>query len=260
MIVTFTGYYGYSGGARMTIITTDQYTLYCGDALDILPSLTGAGDALVTDPPYMLTSGGQTAGGLHERIGGGGEYDNGGNFFEGDCPEWRDFMPLLHSCLRENAHAYVMADSKNQLEMQVQALAAGFRFHNLLYWDKGSCTPNRWYMKNAEYVGFFFKGKAFAIRNCSSKQGVTMPQIDQSAHPTEKPVLLMRHYIENSSLPGEVVIDPFMGSGTTGVAAIRAGRRFIGIERDPRWFDVAQERIEQAANNSLHQTVDLFSK
>ncbi|MDX9690522.1 MAG: site-specific DNA-methyltransferase [Alphaproteobacteria bacterium] len=239
------------------LVTTDKYTLYCGDALDILPEINGV-DLCVTDPPYMLTSGGRTEGGLHERI--GGEYDNSGNFFEGDCPEWRDFMPLIYACLREDAHAYVMADSKNQFEMQRSALEAGFRFHNLLYWDKGTCTPNRWYMKNAEYVGFFFKGKGFAINDCSSKQGLYVPQIDQTAHPTEKPALLMRHYITNSSKAGECVIDPFMGSGTTGVAAIRAGRRFIGIERDPRWFDVAQERIEQAANNSLHQTVDLFSK
>lgn len=211
----------------------------------------------MSDPPYLLTSGGMTEGGLHERFGGGGVYDNGGNFFE-DCPAWSDFVPLIYGCLRDDAHCYLMADSKNQFEMQAQALAAGFSFHNLLYWDKGTCTPNRWYMKNAEYVGFFFKGKAFAINECGSKQGIHVPQVDESRHPTEKPVALMKHYVLNSTQVGETVIDPFMGSGTTGIAAVRAGRKFVGIERDPRWFEVAVKRLEAEILAMPKQTIDLF--
>ena len=85
-----------------------------------------------------------------------------------------------------------------------------------------------------------------------------VPQRDESEHPTEKPVLLMKHYIENSTQPGDTVMDPFMGSGTTGVAAVMAGRKFIGIERDPRWFETAAARIEQALSDSSKQTIDLF--
>lgn len=239
-------------------LETDAYTLICGDALDILPTIEGM-DLCLTDPPYELTSGGNAE---HETSMQGcfakDRYENSGNFFEGDIPEWSDFMPLLYGCLRDNAHCYTMADSKNQLEMQVQALAAGFQFHNLLYWDKGTCTPNRWYMKNAEYVGLFFKGKAFRINDCGSKQGIYVPQVDETMHPTEKPVALMKHYIMNSTQPGEVVIDPFMGTGTTGIAALRAGRKFIGIERDPRWFEVAKARIEAETLAYREQTIDLF--
>lgn len=236
-------------------IITDHFTLIHGDALEILPTITGM-DCLVTDPPYALTSGGNTTGemsGCFSRD----QYDNSGAFFD-DIPEWADFMPLLHGCLRDTAHAYIMADSKNQFEMQAQALAAGFRFHNLLYWDKGTCTPNRWYMKNAEYVGFFFKGKAFPINDCSSKQGIHVAQRDESLHPTEKPVHLMQHYITNSTRPGETVIDPFMGTGTTGVAAVRAGRKFVGIEKDQRWFDVAAQRLQDCVADMGKQTMDLF--
>lgn len=236
-------------------IETEEYTLILGDSLEILPTITGM-DLVLSDVPYELTSGGATEGGLHERIGDG--YDNGGNFFEGDCPEWSDFMPMLYACLRENAHCYTMSDSKNVQAMLNEGEAAGFRFHNLLYWDKGSCTPNRWYMKNAEYVGFFFKGKAFSINDCSSKQGIHIAQVDESAHPTEKPVLLMKHYVMNSTQPGETVIDPFCGSGTTGVAAIRAGRKFVGIERDPRWFEVARQRMEAEILARPKQTMDFF--
>lgn len=237
------------------IIQNDHYTLIQGDALDVMPTITGM-DLCLTDAPYLLTSGGMTEGGLHERI--GGTYDNSGHFFDGDCPTWEQMMPLVFACLRDNAHFYTMADSKNQLEMQVQALAAGFRFHNLLYWDKGTCTPNRWYMKNAEYVGFFFKGKAFSINDCSSKQGIYVAHQDVSEHPTEKPVALMKHYIHNSSKAGETVFDPFCGTGTTGVAAIRAGRKFVGIEKDPRWFDVARARLDAEISAMPKQTVDLF--
>ena len=66
-------------------------------------------------------------------------------------------------------------------------------------------------------------------------------------HPTEKPVPVMRHIIEASSRPGSTVLDPFMGSGTTGVACMQTGRRFIGVEIDPGYFEIAKRRIEDAA-------------
>lgn len=66
-------------------------------------------------------------------------------------------------------------------------------------------------------------------------------------HPTEKPVPLMADLVSLYTNPGDLVLDPFMGSGTTGVACLKLGRRFVGIERDPKFFDLACERIEQAA-------------
>lgn len=241
---------------------SEGVTLYCGDALDILPRLSGI-DLCVSDPPYALTSGGNNTDNpdcirLRKSLGEG--YDNSGHLFEGECPTWHDIMQAIYPCLRDDAHFYTMADSKNQFEMQIQARAAGFRFHNLLYWDKGTCTPNRWYMKNAEYVGLFFKGKAFSINDCSSKQGIYIKHTDETTHPTEKPVALMQHYITNSSKQNEVVLDPFMGTGTTGIAALRSGRRFIGIEKDRKWFDVARKRIMDEIRYPFDNTLDLFYK
>ncbi|MFZ9264856.1 MAG: DNA-methyltransferase, partial [Polynucleobacter sp.] len=71
-------------------------------------------------------------------------------------------------------------------------------------------------------------------------------------HPTQKPVELMNFCIEQLGMP-EIILDPFMGSGTTGVAAIQMGRKFIGIEREPKYFDIACKRIEQASKQ-----VDMF--
>lgn len=234
----------------MDKIQIGECTLYHGDAMKIMPELYLAGeqvDCIVTDPPYELTSGGATEGGLHERLGTGThEYGNTGHLVLCEI-DWIDFMPELHNLLRRG-HAYVMSNNRNVQAMLVAAEQAGFGFHNLLVWDKITATPNRWYMKNCEYIGMFYKGTAQRINDCSSKQLIKCAQVDESIHPTEKPVPLMEHYILNSTDPGMIVADPFMGSGSTGVAAVRSGRRFVGIEQDAQYFEIAVERITRAVN------------
>ena len=139
-----------------------------------------------------------------------------------------------------------MTNGRNLKDMQAAAEAAKFRLHTILVWDKRTALPNKYYQNVTEFGLFMFKGKAFTIADPSSKNLVSIFQRDESEHPTEKPVELMRFWIGNSSKPGEIVLDPFMGSGTTGVAALQLGRNFIGIEKDPRWFDIACKRIEDA--------------
>lgn len=251
-------------------IETDHYAIYLGNAVELLKELPPC-DLLLTDPPYKLTAGGNTN--HASRMGGAfgaGRYNNGGEIVE--CPhEWPEFMKPCFDHLKTPGHAYFMANDKNQFEMQSEALKAGFRFHNLLNWQKGSCTQNRWYMKDTEYIGFFFKGAAFSINDCGAKQSIYMPQTDESheflpldkegkpeSHPTEKPVDLMRFYIRNSSQRGQVVSDPFMGSGTTGVAAMMEGRKFIGVEISEKWFRVAHQRLERAVRLSREQNLELF--
>ena len=73
-------------------------------------------------------------------------------------------------------------------------------------------------------------------------------------HPTEKPVALVEHYIRNSTQVADTVLDPMMGSGTTMVAAIEAGRACIGIEKDPRWFEVAYQRAANAAGIAVAES------
>lgn len=69
---------------------------------------------------------------------------------------------------------------------------------------------------------------------------------ERVAHPTQKPLALMRWCVERANSKDETILDPFMGSGTTGVAAVQMGRQFIGIEREPKYFDIACKRIEDA--------------
>lgn len=220
--------------------------LLLGDMLEIVPSLGGV-DCAVSDPPYKLTSGGQRSNASIQMQGkfAHDKYNNDGKFIPCDV-DWSDFMPPIFGALKDSAHAYVMANNRHVQNMLSSAEGAGFKFHNLLVWNKGTATPNRWYMKNLEYTGFFYKGKAFSINDCGSAQLHKIPNVLNAAHPTEKPPELMAVYIGNSTQRGEMVLDPFMGSGTTGVACAKLGRKFIGIELEPKYFEIACERIKKA--------------
>jgi len=216
--------------------------LYLGDMREILPSLGECADLACFDPPYQLESGGNTTGEMGGKFS-KDRYDNSGSIVDTDI-DWPDFMPLVYQSLRGDAHAYVMANNRHVQNMLFSAEESGFRFHNLLVWDKSTATPNRWYMKNCEFTGFFFKGKAKYVNDCGARQLIHVPQESYGDHPTTKPVMLMRHYVEQSTKRGETVLDPFMGSCATGAACIQSGRRFIGIEIDPEYFDLSCKRIE----------------
>lgn len=219
-------------------------TLYLGECRDILPNLSDI-SVVVTDPPYLVTSGG-----FGEPEGGFGgwikdSYDNKGKIVACDL-DWTDWLPLIPSTLRDVAHVYIFSNDRNLSVARGAAEAAGLKFHRLLIWDKRAALPNRWYQQTCEFVLFMRQGKARMINDPSSKSLQSIFQRDESSHPTEKPVALCALYIKNSSDTGDTVLDPFMGSGTTGVAAIRSGRKFIGCEIDPKYFDIACHRIESA--------------
>lgn len=226
--------------------TIGRATLYLGDCLEVMPTLTPC-DLVCTDPPYLVSKGGFAAN-LQLEGGFGGwmkDYGNQGDIVPCDMA-FDEWMPLVHAALAPQAHAYFMSNGRNVKAMQTSAEAAKFRFHTLLVWDKRAALPNKYYQNVTEFGLFMFKGKAKTINDPSSKNLVSIFQRDESSHPTEKPVELMRYWIANSSEAGGTVLDPFMGSGTTGVAALQIGRNFIGIERDPRYFDIACERIDKA--------------
>ncbi len=227
-------------------------TLYHGDSLNVMRDMMASGERaalLVSDAPYKLTSGGKGAGLRDRHIPMRGKFDSGlysndGNIVVCDL-DWSDWLKLAYEVLVDDADAYLMANDKEIFRAWQAAIDAGFKFHNLLPWNKGTVTPNKYYMKQFEFTGYFWKGAARTINDPSSVQGWFQcpPRGEACSHPTQKPVELMQHYIENSSQPGDVVFDPFMGSGTTGVAALRCGRRFVGVEIDEPHFAVACERM-----------------
>lgn len=215
-----------------------------GDALELLKNIPdGSVDLIVTDPPYRCISGGR-AGKKNQPK--GILTVNDGKLFKHNDVKARDWFPELHRVLKDGAQCYIMVNLLNLYEYLTLASGTGFHVHNLLVWKKNNVTPNRWYMKNAEFTLFLCKGKAKPINDCGSKQVYECANIVGSKlHPTEKPVELMELYIKNSSNQGDIVLDPFLGSGTTAVAAIRTGRRYIGFELDAKYFEIAQKRINE---------------
>lgn len=217
--------------------------LILGDARELLRNVPNeAIDCVVTDPPYSVISGGNKPAPGHKRPT-GMLAANDGRIFKHNDVKFREYLHDLYRVLRDPGHMYLMVNFKNLEEALAELRRAGFGIHNLLIARKQNATPNRWYMKNVEYTIFARKGAAFPINDCGSMtcHDWTNP-IGKKTHETEKSVDLMRGYVENSTQPGDTVLDPFMGTGATGVACKQSGRRFMGFEIDVTYYRIACQR------------------
>ena len=210
-----------------------------GDARLLLRRMTGIADLVVTDPPYRLTSGGKSAvmGGKFSIQ----NYDNSGLLM--DVVNWSEIATPIHAAAKADADCYVMCNDKNMRACLNWFEDAGWKLHNILVWDKISPTRNRWYMKNVEFICYFWKGRAKTINHPGCKQTFVMPRPNDAIHPTQKPVEMLQTWVTNSSQPGDLVLEPFSGSAATLVAAMRAGRRAIGIELEPEHYAASLARL-----------------
>ena len=156
------------------------------------------------------------------------------------------WIPELFRVLKDSSHCYIFTNVLNLSEMLIESQKAGFKLHNLLVWEKNNCTPSQYYMKNCEYVLFLRKGKAKWINDIGGSKTVHQFNniIGKKTHPCEKPTELLSFYINNSSKIGDVVFDPFMGTGNTGLSALESGRKFIGVEIDKEYFSIAEEKLK----------------
>lgn len=222
----------------------EEINLINGDCLNVMKEIPSESiDLIVTDPPYKTISGGNKskwASGYPNSV----LSKNDGKIFEHNDINHLDWLKECYRVLKNSSHIYIMTNLLNLFTIQQLAERVGFKTHNLLIWEKNNANANRWYMKNCEYVLFMRKGNAKTINNPSSK---TVHKFDNitgnKIHPTEKPVELMELYILNSSKEGETVLDPFMGCGSTILAAIKNNRIGIGIEKDEEYFKIAEQRI-----------------
>lgn len=213
--------------------------IYCGDCREILPQLSQI-SLIVSDVAYETISGGQPG----EGGPGGILKPNRGKVFEYNDIQPKEYAKLFYNVLVDPAHCYVMTNVLNMETMLREFRLAGFELHNLIPWIKDNATPNKWYMKDVEYAPMFRKGAAFPINDCGEKTSCFYPNPKDKLHETEKPIGLMSKWIRNSSQPGQVVLDPFCGSGTTLVAAKQLSRLSIGIDIDEAKCEVAALRVE----------------
>ena len=228
-----------------------QVSLHKGDCLEFLKDIPDESvDLVVTDPPYKIVAGGCTNVGNMATTGVLSRNTKAvrtGKLFEHNDVTFSDWLPDVYRVLKEASHCYIMINGRNLSELQSECEKVGFTYQNLLVWNKGNVTPNKWYMNQCEFILMLRKGKAKNIKNMGTSTLLDVQNIiGKKVHPTEKPAYLMKILIENSSEQGEVVLDPFMGSGSTGIACVTENRNFIGIELDEQYFEVAQDRIKQA--------------
>jgi site-specific DNA-methyltransferase (adenine-specific) len=202
----------WGGGVNRPVVIGDCQ-LWLGDCMDILPTL-GKVDAVITDPPYGIGFAAQPT--KWQRL-------------AGKTPEqWDDkLVDGLHA-LRSLGKVQVIWGG-NYYDLP--------QTRGWLSWFKPDAPPS---MASFELAWTNMDRNA---RQLSVSIGAT--NAERVGHPTQKPLALMRWCIEQAGNPASI-LDPFMGSGTTGVAATQLGRSFIGIEREPKYFDIACRRIEQA--------------
>lgn len=232
-----------------------------GEALATLRTLPDASvDVVVTDPPY--SSGGMFRG---DRARPGKEKCEGGGYvngappidrpdYDGDCRDQRTYAMWcgmwLQECLRivKPGGVICVFTDWRQLPTVTDALQlAGWVWRGIGIWDKTEAArPQRgWFRNQCEYVPWASKGPMPNEGECLP--GVWRQSViaDAKHHVAGKPVPVMRGIVQICPAGG-VVLDPFMGSGTTGVACAREGRDFIGIEQNADYFPIAQRRISEA--------------
>lgn len=223
----------------MRVETIGNATLYLADVWDAVPALKADGScALIMDPPY-------SSGGYQEAGKGGGSI---GSTVEhriaGDTRSTRGYQRLLRFvCQRIPAHeVYCFTDWRMWTYTFDVIEDGGFRVRSMLVWNKGSGGMGVKWRGQHELICWGARGSLKP--GWGSGNVLTFDRSGNAHHPTEKPVGLIAELVKAADR--EVVVDPFMGSGTTGVAAVTMGRRFIGIEIDPQHFETARERIAAA--------------
>lgn len=233
------------------MIKIGDATLYCGDCMDVLPTLPKV-DAVITDPPYEDEAHTKGRRLLGKQESGKRTVEYGALDFSMMSDELRMKSSLLAAELCSGwMLSFCQAEAVSLWREAHEA--AGAKYKRAMVWLKPDGAPQ--FTGDRPGMGYesivaSWCGSGRSKWNGGGRHGVfSHPHRESSSpkqHMTQKPSTLMRELVALFTDHGNTILDPFMGSGTTGVAAIQMGRKFIGIERDPRYFDIACERISRA--------------
>lgn len=201
-------------------------TLYCGDCLEILPML-GKVDAVITDPPYGIKrdKGFEGFGGFGKPI--------ARTVYHGDWDNERPCKAVFDEMLTHSAKAIIFGGN-----FFADMLPVG---NHWIVWDKLNTMPS---FGDCELAWTNIKRNS--VKKITVEYNGLLGKETSRQHATQKPVAIMGHCVNNYTDATNTILDPFMGSGTTGVACMNLDRKFIGIEIDQKYFDIACERIERA--------------
>lgn len=216
------------------------FELHQGDAVEWLRTLDGESvDLVVTDPPYESLEKhrkrGTTTRLKHSKA-------SSNDWFEVfPNARFEELFAELYRVLKRNTHCYVFCDQETMFVAKPIAERAGFKFWKPLIFDKVKIGMGYHYRARYELILFFEKGKR-RLNDLSVPDVLRFPRVWRG-YPTEKPVALAETLIRQSTEPGELVIDPFIGSGAFGVAALKLGRRFAGCDTSGAAIDLAGGRL-----------------
>jgi site-specific DNA-methyltransferase (adenine-specific) len=213
------------------------------DCIDFLRGMPDASvDLIVTDPAYSGMNRHMKFG--HGRIVGHyGKPDNERWFheFSDDPDTYALFLRECHRVLRQDRHIYIMFDSFSMLSLGA-LVRESFEVKGVVVWDKVHLGMGHYFRRRHEQIVFASKGKRKVSRR-DLPDVWAIPRIHRAAYPTQKPAKLFELMVRASAEPGFLVCDPFCGSGSSGVAAVRGGCDFIGADIDPRAVQLSRERL-----------------
>ena len=223
-----------------------MYKLYNGDCLEMMDRLIDEGvkvDCILTDPPYGMNFKSNHRKEKYNYI----ENDNNLDFIE-------NYFSRCHALLKEDTHIYCFCSWHNidKFKMEFEKY---FKLKNIIVWEKNNTSMGDLkgsYAPKHEFILYGHKGRR--LRNGFRYADIIKAnRTNNKLHPTQKPVDLLEIFIKQSTDKNDVVFDGFMGSGSTGVACMNTNRRFIGIELDNNYFDIASKRIEEAYFNAQNK-------
>lgn len=219
---------------------TPQFQLGHEDAVKWLRRFPDASvDLVVTDPPYESLekhrSKGTTTRLKHSKASSNDWF----KIFPND--RFEELFIQLYRVLKKDRHFYLFCDQETMFVAKPIGERVGFRFWKPLVWDKQKMGMGYHYRARYELILFFEKGKR-KLNNLGIPDILSAARIHRG-YPTEKPPEIAQILIEQSTAPGEIVIDPFMGSGSTGVGAARCGRDFAGNDIGAEALTIARERL-----------------
>lgn len=218
------------------MIKQDGLWLLNGDCLERMKEIPdGSVDMILTDPPYGMNL-------IPQRE--SGKFHNVKIKNDADLSWTDDFFDKCFKLLKQNTCAMFFCSHHGVSEFITSAKLAGFDIKNLLIWDKKHLGMGNNWRPVHELVLLCTKGR-FVTKSKNKTTILSFSKVHHSkmVHPTEKPIELLQHLIDEPDYNPQIILDPFMGSGTTGVAALRNGRKFIGIELDTTYYGIACDRV-----------------
>lgn len=243
----------------------ENSTLYLADALELLKDFDAESvDVIFADPPYFLSNNGTTCNGGKRSSVNKGDWDKAATF-KAKHEFNLEWIGLCKNILKSNGTIWISGTLHNIYSVGMALEQNGFKIMNNITWQKTNPPPNLsckyfthstetilWAKKSADAKHFFNYELMKELNGGKQMKdvwsGALTPHKEKifGKHPTQKPLYLLKKILLASTREGDLVLDPFCGSGTTGVACKLLGRNFIGIDNDRDFIALARERLIRA--------------